>query len=232
MRVQDGLYVCSAGLCFFQHAAWLDTARLALLGCELTGAYAMRAVSPYGVVDRPALATPRALRELLERCHGVTGVRTAQAALECVLPNAASPMEARVGLMLSMPRKMGGYGLPQPELNLRFDVSGDARRVSNKQFYRGDLCWKDAGVALEYDSDAAHTGPERIAADTKRRNALAYMGITVLGVTRRQVRDFEEFDRLARIVAKLLGASLRERGQNQRERHRSLHTQLFGTQNP
>ena len=129
-----------------------------------------------------------------------------------VLPNAASPMEARLGLMLSMPRRLGGYGLPPPRLNLRFDVEGEARRVSDKRFYRGDLCWEEARVALEYDdSDAAHTGSERIAADTKRRNALVYMGVTVLGVTRRQAFDFGELDKVACILAKLLGVTLRER---------------------
>lgn len=229
VRIQEGLYVCSPGLCFLQHAAWLDVFGLTLLGCELTGAYALQAASSYGVAARPALTSVNAMEGLLGRSAGVAGIRLAREALGYVLPNAASPMEARLGLMLSMPRRLGGYGLPPPRLNLRFDVEGEARRVSDKRFYRGDLCWEEARVALEYDSDAAHTGSERIAADTKRRNALVYMGVTVLGVTRRQAFDFGELDKVACILAKLLGVTLRERRSDQAERRRRLHGRLLGT---
>ena len=112
VRIQEGLYVCSPGLCFLQHAAWLDVFGLTLLGCELTGAYALQAASSYGVAARPALTSVNAMEGLLGRSAGVAGIRLAREALRYVLPNAASPMEARLGLMLSMPRRLGGYGFP------------------------------------------------------------------------------------------------------------------------
>lgn len=64
-------------------------------------------------------------------------------------------------------------------------------------------------MAVEYDSDAYHTGAERIASDASRRNALSYLGNAVVTVTRAQVLDCDGMDKTARAIAKLLGKRLR-----------------------
>lgn len=226
--IQDGLFCSSASLCYLQLASSCEIAELALLGCELMGTYAPCDFATFGLMARDPLMTPASLQCFLDTCGPVNGLARAREALGYLLPRSASPMESRVALYLTLPRRLGGYGLPKPDLNLRFGVDGKAREITDKHFFRGDLCWKDAGIALEYDSDAAHTGPDRIAADTKRRNALAYLGITVLGITRKQAFDVGEFDRVARTLAKLLDIPMRERRVDQRERRALLHRRLFG----
>lgn len=226
--IQDGLFSSSASLCYLQLASSYEIPELALLGCELMGAYTPCDFATFGLLPREPLMTPASLRRFLDTCGPVNGLVRARETLGCLLPCAASPMESRVALYLTLPRRLGGYGFPKPELNLRFDVDGEARMVVDGHFFRGDLCWRDAGIALEYDSDTAHTGPDRIAADTKRRNALAYLGITVLGITRKQAFDAGEFDRVARTLAKLLHIPMRERRANQTQRRRLLHHRLFG----
>lgn len=136
-------------------------------------------------------------------------------------------MESRLVLYFTLPHHRGGYGLPVPQLNVTFDIDGRVRHLDGRR-YRGDLCWPEARVAVEYDSDAAHTGPQRIAEDTRRRNALVERGITVVGVTHRQARSIGELDRVARIVAKLLGYRIRERRADQEERRATLFEKLFG----
>ncbi len=226
--IQDGLFSSSAPLCYLQLASSYEVPELALLGCELMGSYAPCDFAPFGLMPREPLMTLASLRRFLDACESVSGLARARETLGYLLVRAASPMESRVALYLTLPRRLGGYGFPKPELNLRFDVDGRAHMVTDKRFYRGDLCWRDAGIALEYDSDAAHTGSDRIAADTKRRNDLAYLGITVLGITRQQAFDFGEFDRVARTLARLLGLSMRERRADQAQRRFLLHQRLFG----
>ncbi len=226
--IQDGLFSSSAPLCYLQFASSYEVPELALLGCELMGAYAPCDFAAFGLMPREPLVTPALLRRFLDACGPVNGLVRARETLGYLFAHAASPMESRVALYLTLPRRMGGYGFPKPELNLRFDVDGRAHMVTDKRFYRGDLCWRDAGIALEYDSDAAHTGSDRIAADTRRRNALAYLGITVLGITRQQAFDVGEFDRVARTLAKLLDIPMRERRADQVQRRMLLHQRLFG----
>lgn len=228
LALQPGLYCASPGLCFLQLAATLDPLGLTLLGYELLGTYAPCPTSPFGIRERAPLATLDDLRNETARTGTARGVERARRALRHVLPGAASPMEARLTLMLTLPRHAGGYGLPAPLLNHTFDVDGRARMGVDRKRYRGDLCWPDAHVALEYDSDAAHTGARRIAADARRRNALADRGVTVIGATRAQVSDFAGMEALAQVVARKIGHRLRKPSPGQIQCRRELHGKLFG----
>lgn len=228
-RAQEGLYLTGPDLCFALMAAELGTVDLALLGNELVGSYAPYPPSPYGIVERTPLTSLDRLRRTVGQLGGRRGCARARACLELLLPGAASPMESRLALYLTLPRHLGGYGLPAPMLNMTFDADGRTRRLDAHR-YRGDLCWPEARVAVEYDSDAAHTGSQRIAEDTRRRNELVDRGITVVGVTRQQAHSFHELDRVAHVVARLLGHRMRERRSDQPQRRLALFTKLFGPQ--
>lgn len=226
-RVQDGLYITGPELCFALMGATLEPVTLALLGNELLGTYAPYPPSPYGIVERKPLTSIDRLRRSIDQLGSRRGCARTHACLGLVVPGAASPMESRLALYFTLPHHLGGYGLPVPQLNVTFDIDGRVRHLDGRR-YRGDLCWPEARVAVEYDSDAAHTGPQRIAEDTRRRNALVERGITVVGVTHRQARSIGELDRVARIVAKLLGYRIRERRADQEERRATLFEKLFG----
>jgi very-short-patch-repair endonuclease len=226
--VQPGLYVSSPELCLVQLALRLSVVGLALAGSALVSTYALCSASPYGVVEAaPLTDLGRLSRGVSAQAGSVWGAARARDCLPFVLEGAASPVEVRLGLYFSLPRSLGGHGLPKPTLNLRYNVEGEVRRVADRSHYRGDLCWPEAGVAVEYDSDAAHTGSDRIAADTRRRNALAAMGVTVLGVTRPQLHSRSELDRVAHIVGMRLGTRGRERSPSRQDRRQRLYDELF-----
>lgn len=226
--LQPGLCRTSPGLCFLHLAATLDPLGLLLLGYELLGTYAPCPTSPFGIRKRAPLANLEDLQGEIARAGTARGVDRARRSLGHMLPGAASPMEARLALMLTLPRRAGGYGLPAPLLNHTFDINGRSRAGADRRRYRGDLCWPDARVALEYDSDAAHTGSRRIAADARRRNALADRGIEVVGATRAQVSDPAELEALVQVVARKVGHRLRKPDPEQRRRREELHERLFG----
>lgn len=197
-------HLSSPSFVFLQMAAKLSVPRLALLGCELCGTYAL-AEGERGFRDRDALESAAGIGRSLADIQRVRGVRTAREAAGCLLDGAASPMESVVALLLSLPIELGGYGLARPRLNCRIDPALGARAGAPRDWFACDLYWPQGRVAVEYDSDAFHTGGERIARDSERRNALAYLGITVVTVTRRQVMDGRAMDRVAVQLRRLLG---------------------------
>ncbi len=200
-----GTYASTPPFLFLQFATELSLARLSLLGCRLCGTYVKDERSATGLRRRDALTSTREMTRSIGRLRGPRGIKRAREALGIVLDGAASPMEAVVALLLSMPAEAGGYGLPQPSLNYRIDPPPGLKRRSAQAFFVCDLYWPECRVAVEYDSDSFHTGSERIAHDSERRNALAYLGITVMTITRRQVMSLPAMDRAAAQLGRLLG---------------------------
>ncbi len=225
-EVQPGLLCVGPELCYAQMASALEPVDLVQLGNELLGTWTPYPPSPYGIVERHPLTDANRIRGALGQIGSGRGIARAYHCLGLLTPGSASPMESRLAMYFTLPRSMGGYALPAPRLNKTFDRDGRIA-TPDKRAYRGDLCWPEAGVVIEYDSDAAHTGPQRIADDTRRRNTLAERGITVVGITWRQVRSIDELDRVAHIVARLLGHRIRERRTDQEALRASLHERLF-----
>jgi len=107
------------------------------------------------------------------RMEGWIGHTRALRALRFVADNAASPMEAVLVMLLTLPYRLGGYGLPMPELNGIIYPKKRVSQFAGKSFYRGDLLWRDAGVVAEYNSDLEHASQNRIAMDAIRRSDLS-----------------------------------------------------------
>ena len=117
-------------------------------------------------------------------------------------------METKLAILLTMPYKLGGYHLQMPECNSDIVPVKTAKRSASKKFYTCDLYWPDYGLAVEYDSDSFHTGPERIASDSMKRNALASMGVSVITVTNKQLHSVSELEKVARVLAGRMGRRL------------------------
>ena len=98
---------------------------------------------------------------------------------------------------------------------------------TDKSFFRCDLLWPEKKVAVEYDSTLCHTGAERIAEDAARRNALESLGLTVVTATWRQVENYREYNRFARILAGHLATRMRPRCCDYPSRQLSLRSELL-----
>ena len=206
-RLTHDLYVSSPELCFLQLAPSLPFGRLALLGMELCGGYALDADDSEGFRRREPLSTAAALRRVSQRFSGVKGAKPARLAARFLVDGALSPMEAAVVLLLCAPTSRGGYGLAPPVLNAEVRLTRLSARWPASRFC--DLYWPARRLAIEYDSNRFHVGANRIARDASRRAQLAREGVTVLTLTWDQVRDVIQFHEVALLVAARLQGGFR-----------------------
>lgn len=210
-RVGDGILVPSPELCFVLMAPELSLPKLVELGYELCGTYGLFPSCADGFISREPLTSVRLLSSFISRAEGMRGVAKAQCALRYVRGGSASPMETVLVELLTLPHRFGGSQLPAPVANYQVNVGPGYRSMGMKSCYRCDLCWPDAKLVIEYDSDQRHTGPERIAEDSIRRNALMFLGMEVVTVTSRQIMRLGEYEKIVKFVAKRMSIRLRVR---------------------
>jgi len=225
--------VSSPEFCFLQLANQLPLPRLIQLGYELCGKYSIPVrgdlnAPEKGFYKRDSLTSVNALQAFIDRMPGINGHRMATHALRYILDGSASPMEAKLAILLTLPYKLGGFNLYLPELNYRIVPSKTVKQSASKSFYSCDLYWPDYDLAVEYDSDLCHTGSKRIASDSKKRNTLALMGISVITVTKEQIYSKTELEKVARILANHLDKRLFHlRNPGFAVAHRDLHKLLL-----
>lgn len=222
-----GLKVPTPELCFLQLATQLSLPHLAMVGMELCGTYAVSPDEDGALVHRRALTTCSALRSLVEKSPSSYGVKKARRALSFIADGAASPQEARLHLLLSLPVRLGGYGLPPAQLNYRIETNASGGIDPAKRYRLCDLYWPDRQVAVEYDSDAFHIGAEKIASDSIRRAALSTRGISVVTVTGAQLRSPMMTDQLVAALCRKLGVRKRACAKDWSQQRESLRESLF-----
>lgn len=180
---------------------------LLMLLYELCGGYAF-AVDGSLLQRRSPLTTCDDLARACAWFTGHPGVARNKRLLPFVREGARSPMEVRLVLLLCLPMRFGGYGLPWPELNASVSV-GDGREVGGAVAATPDLLWRDASFALEYDSVAYHASDRARDGDSIRRNTLGQAGVAVESVRASQILDGRHMDNVARAVARHLGVQMR-----------------------
>lgn len=112
-------------------------------------------------------------------------------------------------------------------MNAVIEVPRSLRSVSSKTFYRCDLYWPQARLAVEYDSDSYHSGADNIAEDARKRTALALQNIEVVTLTSRQILNPSELDSVAALLAKRLNVRLPKPTRKWRERNMQLRAQVL-----
>ncbi|WP_455138759.1 hypothetical protein [Thermophilibacter sp.] len=164
--------------------------------------------------SRPALTTPRELAELAVSAAGRRGCRRLGRVAGLVVPGAASPLEARTGILLGLGAENGGMGLGGFSFNARVVLDARGRSLSGQSVCYCDLLWSSDGPrrALDVECHSAdfHEGEGRALSDANRALALQSMGIEVMHVTHAQLASEHRFDALASMVAERLGIGLPE----------------------
>ncbi len=209
LRVTNGIAVASPELCFVRAASSLPLAKLLKLGYEACGSYALTSGSEAGFVNRQPVTTVKALSAYIATCGRMNGCKRSERALSYLLDNAASPMETISAMLLCLPCRHGGQGLPPGELNGIVQSDAFARSLTGKSHMRADILWREAHLAVEYDSDRYHTGSDRIAEDASRRAALAHLGYETVTITRQHVLDMRRFNAISELLARRLGVRRR-----------------------
>lgn len=231
-KAPGGVLLEGPGLCLLHEAVRLPLPLLVQMGFELCGGYRIYPDNPRGFAESKPVATPLQLVRFVEAMGNAKGSRQLARALSYVCEGSRSPMETVIVLLLCLPPRLGGYGLPMPRLNYRVDVHRNGCKASANRYFVCDAFWPDAWLDVEYDSDLVHTGSTRIAHDAKRRNGLTSLGVTVITVTKQQVFNCDEMDRVAHAIAKALGWRLRMRGSGWVKARADLRRQLlvFGSE--
>ena len=212
IRVSDHVLVSSPELTFIQMSHVYGLERLMMVGCELCGTYRLFASDGRPLVkpeERRRLTSTTGIAGTLA-LMGLGAKSVAGRALNYVFDDARSPMEAKVALLLSLPPRLGGFGLPRPVLNAPFRLSRSAYVLYPCSPCRLDLYWETARLDIEYDGEESH-GPEAHAKDVARAAALALDDVEVLVLAKQQVYDRRAF---ALLAEKLIGRL----GQRQRKR--------------
>lgn len=216
-KVADGIYVSSPEFVFLQMATRLELPELVALGMELCGTYRRQVRLPHfdtgeddfiTVYQQEPLSSPRRLKGLLDSMKSAPGHMKASKALSYVLPNSASPMETALYLLLCLPRRMGGYALPKPELNPGITFNKAGQRHTLRRSAKPDLYWRDAHLDLEYNSDEFHSANDR-AVDSMRRKALERMNVEVIELTTEELFSTSLFHATALRIALRLHKQIR-----------------------
>lgn len=148
----------------------------------------------------PAM-TKSQLITFLNAARRVKGARLARAAGRLMLDGSASPCETILGLMASLPCRLGGYGFRDVELNPSREVPRRLRHLTHFDTFHPDCYLVDLDTDLEFASAEHHSGRTAMNRDAIRRNDIQAVGTEVKDVT---WEVLSHFDSLEILFAQLL----------------------------
>lgn len=227
LRWDDGIVVCAPAHALTQEASIArDEIALLELAWELCGTYQTRRTASRSAYDVAPLASTRIVRDFVTKNPSLDGAQKTLRALRYLADDSASARETKFAITLGLPLARGAYGLGIPRMNYEVITSSAARTISGRARLRCDLCWPDAKLDVEYQSRESHAGEVSRIRDSRRTNALASMGWTVMNVTNDELDSLWTTDVIAETVRKLLGKRLQMRIPDHHARKLKLRRQL------
>lgn len=216
MRLASGVMLPHPALLAAQLAGALSDVGVLELLSELCGFFVLDEGSPMGVCGCPLLCSLASVRGYLERLRahrreagqrGVAGVAKVLGLLDLAFERAASPGEAALAMLLSLPMERGGYGLARPELNLLVRLGTPGAVLAGFEEVVSDLTWPGR-LMVDYQGREAHKVRARRMSDEAKRLAVLDAGMGHLQVFSEQLRREGSMDAVARTAARFLGVRL------------------------
>lgn len=207
VQIHADTFVCSPGMCLVRMASnkQVSMGRLVAFAMELMGTYSTYAPSGmacFGVV--PLVTKEELLRFIESACElHLRGSRRARTAARLALPDSASRMETCLSLVLSLPPRYGGLGLPVPVLNEEVRAKPEQRELIGRDTYKPDIYWQKCDLDVEYDGDQ-HNTREEILIDRSRQNDLVALGMTILRASYSDVRTSIALARFERRILAIM----------------------------
>ncbi len=233
ISIAPSLYVSTPEFALLQMARFLSPVGLVQLLYEACGAYSLPFRSVAGSDRCLPLTSVARLSRFLDRVPRTPGVAQARRAVRQVSDRSASVAETRMAMLFCLPRTMGGYGLPLPEMNHPIAVPPHLRGLLQRDLLVLDAYWPRANYAVEYNGKL-HFDEDRANRDRKRGNALTALGIPVATIAYEELGSAYAFDLEARKLAKALGVRLRPEmlGAKWRMRRGTLRRELLCSELP
>lgn len=188
---------------------YLSLPQVAGLMTEFCGTYTLADWCANGLTQRQPLSSCARLLSFSYKSKHAKGLANYRAALRFAMDNSRSPMETAVALLLTLPVRLGGYGIPKPKLNAPLALREQDRAHIGVEQLRPDMLWEDSRVCLEYDSASFHGDEARHTNDARRKNAFVNAGFKVITLTKTQLASVAEMNSLAASISKAVGHRLR-----------------------
>lgn len=209
-RLDRDLYVSTPEHLFVRYAQLASFIELLLIGICLMGTYTVIDGENCRISNRDEpLMKLKSLKKYLSCCRHIPGIANAKKALPYLIEGAESPKEAELALLLSLPKRYGGFNLPKPIFSMQL-----ISKSNTNGFYslRPDLCWPKAKIAIEYESKTWHSGEERFEQDSLRRNTIRSLGWDVTTVTRKEIGSLDKIEMIAESIRLRMGLKKDTRG--------------------
>lgn len=237
-RLLDGSYALSENLLLVPPEAALialapkcEPVEFIELASLLCSRFYLDRFSEYGVMPREApLATPGSIMAYMDAVPGLKGSVKTRRLLPFVTANAESPMEVKVDMLTSLPKRYGGKGIPRPVLGHAVSVPDQFQRSLGSATFRYDFFWPAHNLEVEYDSDAVHGKAEKKPYDSRRRNIIQTQGVRCLTLTRDQVMHDLAFEEYIFELSSLLGVRYSRRTEQNYELEQGLRAHLFNSE--
>lgn len=176
--------------------------------------------------QRDPLTTPEELLDMAIAAEGHRGAATLRKAAELAIPLAASPFETQAGLLLGLPKHLGGEGFGGLTHNEKVELSRDAKLVGQRRCCYCDIYWPD-GLDVECQSAQYHDNLDGFLSDAERAAALRLMGVDVLPLTNGQLQDPVRFNAFCDAVALARGIERSPKTAAQKLAAERLRSELF-----
>ena len=239
-QLADGAFIASPQFTFLQLAKTLTLIQLIVLGHELCGLYSFDYREEFGMKQRETpLITLRQLRDFLDQAavscafggsgkkQAPHGMQKAQRALRYIVERSASPAETAVAMLLTLPYRLGGYGMSQPAMNQPIVLTGNAAHIAKRRTLKADLLWQDQQLVLEYNGTGPHSDAASVLSDRARTSALQLMGFDVHEITSEQLFDCAAFEPIALHLAKLLRKRIPSNARGSSDARMRLRREVF-----
>ncbi len=154
---------------------------------------------------RPPFFSSDELASFLIANSRLRGSKKLASAMPLVKDGLASPLEAKVLIMMCTHRASGGYGLPFPRINEPIAMSVAASSLYSARQVYADFLWPESKTILEVDGKAFHADEQGFLIQSGRTASLQSMGYRVHNINYQQLADFDQFIAIMDAVAFDLG---------------------------
>ncbi|HEX2945733.1 MAG TPA: hypothetical protein VHT96_07240 [Clostridia bacterium] len=134
----------------------------------------------------------------------------------------ASVMESIAFMILTLPHSLGGYGLKGAVFNYEIKLKNEARKRLGQNRCFTDLYYRQAKLAVEYESFAYHNSPLDQGKDIMRSAVLERKGIDMMRLSTIQMYDREACKDFAYNLSARLGKRMQIRAKKFKEMHELL----------
>ncbi len=215
---KDDIFIASPELVFLELANELDIQRLILLGLQ------MCSHSPSNASE--GITTKRKLKDFLGKTPGHYGHVKAERAIRFIENGSNSIMESILFMVLTLPYRLGGYGLSGTSFNHEVFLDSNSQRQLEQMRCYIDLYYTRSKIAIEYDSFKHHNTPAEQGKDSLRASALKRQGIDVIQMTTIQLYNEIACEDFVIDLASRLGKRLKHRTSDFQNTHSGLRKLL------